>query len=109
VPKYITFFSYSVDAINAMLHHPIDRSAAATAMIEALGGTLEAFYWMQGHHDAFVISELPDGVSSSALAAAVAGTGAINDVETHEIFDQEQQTAIVKAAKLALEAYTPPN
>ena len=109
MPKYITFFSYSADAIKAMIHHPSDRGAAAQALIESLGGTVESFYWMQGAHDGFVISEMPDGVAGSALVAAVASTGAITDLETHELFDHDQQAAIVESARTALEAYTPPN
>ena len=107
--KYITFFSYSGDAVKAMIHHPSDRSAAATALVESLGGSVEAFYWMQGAHDGFLISELPDSVSGAALVAAVASTGAITDLETHELYDHDQQAAIVAAAKTALDAYTPPN
>ena len=109
VAKYITFFSYSADAVKAMIHHPSDRSAAATALVEALGGTVEAFYWMQGLHDGFLIAELPDSVSGTALVAAVASTGAVANLESHEIFDHDQQAAIVNTAKTALDAYTPPN
>lgn len=107
--KYITFFSYSAEAVKGMIHHPSDRSAAARALVESLGGTIEAFYWMQGSHDGFLISELPDGVSGAALAAAVASTGAISGLSSHEIFDHDQQAAIVTAAKTALESYIPPN
>ena len=107
--KYITFFSYSAEAVKAMIHHPSDRSAAATALVEGLGGTVEVFYWMQGQHDGFLIAELPDSLSGTALVAAVASTGAITNLESHEIFDHDQQAAIVTAAKTALEADTPPN
>ena len=109
VAKYITFFSYSADAVKAMIHHPSDRSAAATELVEALGGTVEAFFWMQGQHDGFLITELPDSVSGTALVAAVASTGAVSNLESHEIFDHDQQAAIVTTAKTALDAYTPPN
>ncbi len=107
--KYITFFSYSADAVKSMIHHPSDRSAAATALVQSLGGTVEAFYWMQGQHDGFLITDLPDSISGTALVAAVASTGAITSLESHELFDHDQQAAIVSAAKTALEAYTPPN
>lgn len=107
--RYITFFSYSAEAVKAMIHHPSDRSAAASALVESLGGSVEAFYWMQGQHDGFLISELPDSVSGTALVAAVGSTGAITNLESHELFDHDQQAAIVAAARTALEAYTPPN
>lgn len=107
--KYITLFSYSSDAAKAMVHHPSDRAAAAKALVEALGGTVESFYWMQGQHDGVLIADLPDSVSAAALSVAVASTGALVDLETHLLFDHADQSAIVAAAKTALDAYTPPN
>jgi uncharacterized protein with GYD domain len=64
---------------------------------------------MQGSHDGFVITELPDSVSGAALSASVGSTGALVNVETHEIFDHDQQAKIVESARKALAAYTPPN
>ncbi len=109
MPRYITFFSYSGDAVKGMIHHPSDRSAAAKALVESLGGKVESFYWMQGDHDGFLISDLPDGVSGAALAAAVASTGAITGLESHEIYGHDEQADIIDKAAKALEAYTPPN
>ena len=91
-----------------MIERPSDRSAAGKALVEALGGTQEAFYWMQGKHDGFLISNVPDGVTASALAAAVGATGAIVGVQTHQIFDTDEQAAIVEKAAAALGAYKPP-
>ncbi|MGI8830444.1 MAG: GYD domain-containing protein [Candidatus Limnocylindria bacterium] len=108
MPRFITFFSYSGDAAKAMIERPSDRSAAGKALAESLGGTQEAFYWMTGEHDGFLISQLPDGVTAAALAAAVAATGAIHGVTTHQIFDRDEQAAIVKGADTARKAYNPP-
>lgn len=108
MPRFSTFFSYTRDAAKAMIEHPSDRSAAAKALVESLGGTQEAFYWMQGKHDGFLITNLPDGVAASALAAAVGATGAVGGLETHQIFDRDEQAAIVSAAATARKAYKPP-
>ncbi len=91
-----------------MIERPSDRSAAANALVESLGGTLEEFYWTQGKHDGLLISSVPDGVAASALAAAVGATGAIVGLESHQIFDHDEQAAIVKQAAAALRAYKPP-
>jgi len=107
--KFITLFSYSGDAAKAMIHHPSDRAAAATALVESLGGSVESFYWMQGQYDGVLIADLPDSVSAAALSVAVASSGALIDMETHVLFDHDDQSAIVAAAKTALDAYTPPN
>ena len=108
MPRFITFFAYSPESTRALIDRPSDRSAAAKALVESLGGTQEAFYWMQGKHDGFLITNLPDGVAASALAAAVGASGAIVSAETHQIFDGEEQAAIVKQAGAALRAYKPP-
>jgi uncharacterized protein with GYD domain len=108
MPRFITFFSYKAESAKAMIERPSDRSAAAKALVESLGGTQEAFYWMHGHHDGFLITNLPDGVTAAALAAAVAATGAVGSLETHQIFDHDEQAAIVEQAATASRAYKPP-
>jgi hypothetical protein len=42
------------------------------------------------------------------LAAAVGATGAVGNLETHQLFDHDDQAAIVKAAATARAAYKPP-
>jgi len=106
--KYITFFSYTGEAAKAMIERPSDRPAAAKALVESIGGKLDAFYWMQGRHDGFLITTLPDGTAAAAISAAVASAGAVVGLETHQIFDREEQAAIVKQAKTVLGAYKPP-
>jgi uncharacterized protein with GYD domain len=108
MPRFITFFSYTAESGKAMIERPSDRSAAAKALAESLGGTQEAFYWMHGNHDGFIITNLPDGVAAAALAAAVGASGAVVGLETHQIFDHDEQAAIVKSANTARKAYKPP-
>ncbi len=105
---YITFFTYSAAATRAMIERPSDRSAAAKALVESLGGKLEAFYWMTGKYDGFLISRLPDAVTGAALAAAAGSTGAFTGFETHEVFDQDAQARIMKLAKTATMSYKAP-
>jgi len=106
--KYVSFFSYTSEAVKGMIDRPSDRVAAAKARVESLGGTLEAFYWMQGQHDGLQLSELPESVNGAALSAAVAASGAASHLETHQLFDADQQASIMKMAGTALKAYTPP-
>jgi uncharacterized protein with GYD domain len=108
MPRYITFFSYTSESARSMIERPSDRTAAAKALVESVGGTQEAFYWMQGEHDGFLIANLPDGVAAGALAIAVGASGVIADIQTHQIFDGDEQAAIVKAAATARAAYKPP-
>src|SRR5437773_1065966 len=57
MPKYICFFSYTREAGKAMIEKPTDRVAAAKALVESVGGKMECFYWMHGHHDGFFIAD----------------------------------------------------
>ena len=106
--RFITFFSYTPDAAKALIAHPSDRSAAVKTLIESVGGTLDGFYWMQGQHDGFAISTAPDGVAAGAVSLAVGANGAILGLETHQIYDHDEQTAIVEQAAAARSAYRAP-
>jgi uncharacterized protein with GYD domain len=108
MPRFITFFSYTAESAKAMIDRPSNRSAASKALVESLGGTQEAFYWMHGKHDGFVIANLPDGVAAAAFAGAVGSTGAVVGFETHQIFDADEQAAILQQAATARKAYKPP-
>ena len=108
MPKYLTFFSYTREAAQSLIAKPSDRAAAANALLESVGGKMEAFYWMHGDHDGFIIGTYPDGVAAAALATAAGATGAICNLETHEIFDRDAQAKIMKTAKAAQKAYKPP-
>jgi uncharacterized protein with GYD domain len=108
MPRFITFFSYTAAATAAMIEHPSDRPAAGKALVESLGGTQEAFYWMQGKHDGFLISNVPDGVTAGALSLAVGAAGAVEKIQTHQIFDADEQAEMVRKADVARKAYKPP-
>jgi len=108
MPRFITFFSYTGDSAKALIEKPSDRSAAGKALVESLGGTQEAFYWMTGKHDGFLIANVPDGVTAAALAVAVGSGGAVMGIETYQIFDHDEQASIVKQAATARKAYKPP-
>ena len=108
MPRFITFFSYTSDSAKAMIEKPSDRSAAVRALVELLGGSVEAFYWMQGKYDGFLISNVKDGVTGAALSIAVGATGAVSRLESHQIFDHDEQASIVEKAATARKAYRPP-
>ncbi|HWD25006.1 MAG TPA: GYD domain-containing protein, partial [Acidimicrobiales bacterium] len=53
------------------------RVAAATELIEGLGGSVESFYFAFGATDVYVVADFPDNVSAAAAALTVcAGGGA---------------------------------
>jgi uncharacterized protein with GYD domain len=108
VAKYAFFFTYTGDAWKRMIENPGDRSAAIRRLAESMGGSLESVYWMTGAQDGLVIGDFPDSVSAAALSVAVGSSGAFKNLETHELFSQDQLGQILSRSKDATGAYQPP-
>ena len=73
MPRFIVTGCYTSAAMKAMVENPSDREAAARAVVEAAGGTLEDYYLTTGESD-FVIKVMIDDVS--ALLAGLIAVGA---------------------------------
>ena len=106
MPKFVTFFSYTGESAKAMINKPTDRAAAARQIVESVGGSMESFYWMQGKHDGMFVYSVKDSVTASAISLAVGSSGAITRLETHQVYDRDEQASILEAAKKV--TYKPP-
>ena len=107
MPLYLGRFSYTTDAMKALLSQPQDRSAAAREVAESLGGKLLGFWYAFGEFDGVFLMEAPDNASAAALAMAVGAGGALSDVETTVLLDMDEaQDAMRKAATAT---YRPPS
>jgi uncharacterized protein with GYD domain len=106
MPLYLGRFSYTTDALKALLDQPQDRSAAAREVAESLGGKLLGFWYAFGEFDAVFLMEAPDNASAAALAMAVGAGGALSELETTVLLDMDEaQDAMRKAAAAT---YRPP-
>jgi uncharacterized protein with GYD domain len=106
MPLYLGRFSYTTDAMKALLDQPQDRSAAAREVAESLGGKLLGFWFAFGAFDGVFLMEAPDNASAAALAMAVGAGGALSEVETTVLLDMDEaQDAMRKAAAAT---YRPP-
>lgn len=110
MPKYIVFFSYTSESMATMIAEPQDRAKAAEAVATAVGGKLEAFYWMFGEWDGFAIADVADDVSAAAISVAVSSYGGMSKIETHRLLDTDERIALLeKAGAVTSSGYTPPN
>jgi uncharacterized protein with GYD domain len=99
MPKYALFFTYTSEAWDAMVQNPRDRAAQARAVIEAADGTMESLHWMFGPHDGICIFDAPDPARAGAVSVAVGSTGSFKQLETRELFTQDQFTELLEAAR----------
>jgi len=105
MPHYLGRFSYTTDAIRALVDDPQDRGAAAREAFESLGGTLLGYWFCFGEFDGVFIAEAPDNASITGAAMAVAGAGAIAKLETTVLIGMDEaQEAMRKAASAAYRA-----
>jgi uncharacterized protein with GYD domain len=88
--------------------NPGDRTAAAWAATEAVGGSLEAIYLMFGERDGMAILDVPDAETAAACAIAVTSTGAFRSVQTTQLIAPEDLPRVLERAGQALGSYTPP-
>ena len=78
MPKYLTVASYTPEGAKGLLKEGgTARRAVVEKLMKSLGGHLEAFYFAFGENDAYLITEVPDNVTSAALSLTVSASGSI--------------------------------
>ena len=88
--KYLLQASYTTEGLKGLLKDGgSKRRAAAEETVKGLGGKLEAFYFAFGDHDAYVIVDVPDNVSATAVSLAVNASGAVR-VKTAVLLTPEE-------------------
>jgi uncharacterized protein with GYD domain len=107
MPLYLGRFSYTPDAMKALLAKPQDRSVAAQEVADSLGGKLLGFWYAFGEFDGVFLMEAPDNATAAALPMAIGAGGALSKVETTVLLDMDEaQDAMRKAAEAT---YRPPS
>src|SRR6266511_1056635 len=87
---YLFQLAYTPEAWAAQLKNPQNRIEVVTPMLERLGGRFEAVYYAFGDYDIIGILELPDNVSASAFALAIAAGGAAKTYKTTPLVTIEE-------------------
>jgi len=75
-----------------------DRAKAGNELMESVGGSLEAAYWMVNGRSGFAIVDLPDSHAATAVVAVLTHTGAFQNVEVNEILTQEEIAGVLELA-----------
>jgi uncharacterized protein with GYD domain len=76
--KYLLEVKYTPDGVRGVkAQGGSARVAAATELIESVGGKLDSFYFAFGDTDVYVVADFPDNISAASVSQTVtAGGGA---------------------------------
>jgi len=97
MPKYLVEASYTVEGLRGLAKDKASgRRKAVSQSFQALGGKVEAMYYVFGERDAIVIGDLPDNVTAAGLAMAVAASGLVNIKTTPLLTVEEVDQALKK-------------
>jgi uncharacterized protein with GYD domain len=97
MPKYLLKATYNAEGVRGVMKEGgTQREAAARALVESLGGNVEAFYFAHGDADAIVICDFPDSASALAGVMAVNASGLVTATTTPLISAAEIDAAAKK-------------
>ena len=108
MPYYLHQFSYSREAVSAMVDTPSDRRAAAEAVFSAGGGRLVDLYFCFGEFDGIAISEFPSTVDGASVALAVSASGAFSRLQTTALITNDEAMQAMRKAGAIAAGYAPP-
>jgi uncharacterized protein with GYD domain len=104
--RYLIQAAYTPEAWAAMVANPQDRSTPVRAMVERMGGTLEAFYLTFGDYDVVTIVELPDDVAAAAVSMAASAGGGVRAIKTTTLLGVPEALRALDRARTV--GYEPP-
>ena len=77
--KYLIKGNYVGDGVSGLMHDGgTKRRAAAAAVIESFGGTLESMYYAFGDTDLYAIVDMPGDAAAVAASLLVNSSGSVS-------------------------------
>jgi uncharacterized protein with GYD domain len=103
---YMIQAAYTSEAVAKLIRRPQDRLGSLRPMFKKLGGSLEGAWFAFGDYDVVLIAEMPNNVTTAALALAVAAGGALRTMKTTPLLTAKEGVAAMRKASAA--GYKPP-
>ena len=98
MPKYLFQATFIGEGLKGLLKEGgSKRRETLEQTIKGMGGTLEGFYFAFGEDDSFAIVDLPDNVTTAALALIVNASGAVKVKTTVLLTPEEVDQATKKS------------
>jgi uncharacterized protein with GYD domain len=98
MPKYLVQANYVGEGIKGLLKEGgSGRRAAVEKLVQSVGGKVDAIYYAFGETDVFIIADMPDNASMTAVALTVGASGAVNTKTTVLMTPEEVDVAVKKS------------
>jgi uncharacterized protein with GYD domain len=98
MPKYLVSANYAGEGIKGLLKEGGSaRQAAVEKLVGSLGGSVESMYYAFGETDVYIIADMPDNASMTALALTVGASGAVTLTTTVLVTPAEVDEAAKKS------------
>lgn len=95
--KYLFKANYTQEGSGGLVSEGgVRRREALTQTIEGMGGSMEAFYYAFGGTDAYMIADLPDDATATAIALTIARAGVLTIETTVLITPETVDEAVAK-------------
>ncbi len=102
--KYLVRFSYTREGLQGLVKEGgTSRRDSLSRTVEAVRGTLDAFYYAFGEHDLYAIVDAPDQEAMTAVALTIGASGSAS-VNTIVLVTPEEVDGAVNRGV----AYRPP-
>lgn len=95
---YMHQISYTLEAWQALVSNPQDRTEAVRPAIEKLGGKMVSGWFSFGEYDLVAITEFPNAVNAAAIAIAFAAGGACRSVKTTQLLSTAEGLEALRLA-----------
>ncbi len=96
MPRYLWQVGYSEEGARGLLSDGgTRRRDAIRAMVESVGGRVEACYFAFGGQDLYVIGEVPDETAAASLSVRTAASGSARS-QTIPLLTAEQMDEAVR-------------
>ncbi|HVW69829.1 MAG TPA: GYD domain-containing protein [Steroidobacteraceae bacterium] len=99
---------YSPEARAALLANPTDRTSAAAAIVESVGGKFHSGYLKVDELEILVIFEAPDAIAATALSTTLQTSGAFTSVRITALLTASEAIEALKLSAETKSQYKPP-
>ncbi len=97
MPYYLVEFSYTKEAVAALVQNPQKRIEALRSALEEHGVTIRDSWLAFGERDVLLVLEAPDNVRAATVSLVIRAGGAVENLKTTPLMTWEEGVEAMRA------------